>query len=147
MVAEVEEITVLVVTENEALVVPSATVTLAGTVAAALLLDSVTTAPPEGAGLLRVTDPVEEIPPVTLIGFTDTADSTDPADPSTRISARPIAEPVPVPTVNWTQATVFEGNPTSNPPPALGKAPTGTVLPSLKESVPDVMFSPMLGLS
>jgi hypothetical protein len=50
-----------------------ATVTLAGTDAAAvLLLDRVTTAPPVGAEPLRVTVPVEEVPPVTLAGFNDT---------------------------------------------------------------------------
>src|SRR5438309_843211 len=46
------------------------TVTLAGTVAAAvLLLVSVTTIPPAGAGPLRVTVPVEVLPPVTLAGL------------------------------------------------------------------------------
>ena len=55
---------------NVALVAPAATVTLAGTVATAvLLLPSVTTAPPAGAALLNVTVPVEEAPPVTLVGF------------------------------------------------------------------------------
>ena len=55
---------------NVALVAPAATVTLAGTVAAAvLLLPSVTTAPPAGAALLNVTVPVEGAPPVTLAGL------------------------------------------------------------------------------
>jgi hypothetical protein len=55
---------------NVALVAPAATVTLAGTVAAAvLLLPSVTAAPPAGAALLSITVPVEEAPPVTLAGF------------------------------------------------------------------------------
>jgi hypothetical protein len=59
-----------VVTVNVALVAPAATVTLAGTVATdVLLLLSVTTAPPVGAALLNVTVPVEELPPVTLVGF------------------------------------------------------------------------------
>jgi trimeric autotransporter adhesin len=54
---------------------PAGTVTLAGTVAAAgLLLPSVTTRPPLGAGALRVTVPVEELPPVTLAGLRLTAD-------------------------------------------------------------------------
>ena len=68
-------VTVLVVTVKVALVAPEATVTLAGTVATAvLLLDSVTTAPPLGAAPLRVTVPCEELPPVTLVGFSVSED-------------------------------------------------------------------------
>ena len=48
-----------------------------GTVATrVLLLDNVMVRPPPGAGLLRVTVPVEEAPPVTAIGFTVT-DATE----------------------------------------------------------------------
>jgi len=55
---------------NVAVVAFAATVTLAGTVAAAvLLLLSVTTAPPAGAAALKVTVPVDELPPVTVVGF------------------------------------------------------------------------------
>ena len=68
-------VTLLVVTVKVALVAPAATVTLAGTVATAvLLLDSVTTAPPLGAAPLRVTVPCEELPPVTLVGFSVSED-------------------------------------------------------------------------
>ncbi len=57
-------------TVNVAVVAFAATFTLAGAVAAAvLLLLSVTTAPPAGAAALRVTVPVDEIPPVTVVGF------------------------------------------------------------------------------
>jgi hypothetical protein len=60
----------LVLTVNVAVVELAATVTLAGTVATAVLLVvSVTTAPPAGAGPLNVTVPVEEVPPVTIVGF------------------------------------------------------------------------------
>lgn len=63
-------------TANVALVDPAGTVTLAGTLATAvLLLDSDTTAPPLGAPEVSVTVPVEPVPPVTLDGFTETADS------------------------------------------------------------------------
>ena len=52
------------------LVAPWGTVTLAGTVAAALLLESKTVAPPTGAGLLTVTVPVVGAPPIRLEGDT-----------------------------------------------------------------------------
>jgi hypothetical protein len=70
MVTDVEPATPLVVIAKVAVVAPAVTVTLAGTVAAALLLDNATDAPPTGAALLRVTVPVEELPPTTLVGFT-----------------------------------------------------------------------------
>jgi hypothetical protein len=63
----------LVVIVNVALVAPAATVTFAGTCAAAvLLLVSVTAAPPAGATPFKVTVPVEEVPPVTLVGLSVT---------------------------------------------------------------------------
>src|SRR3954470_5184578 len=64
-------ITVLVVTVNVAVVLPAGTVTLAGTVATeVLLLLSITVAPPTGALAVRVTVPVEFVPPLTLVGLT-----------------------------------------------------------------------------
>jgi len=68
-VTGVEVVTALVLTVKVALVAPAATVKLAGTVAAdVLLLERETTAPPLGADPLRVTVPVEGDPPVTLAG-------------------------------------------------------------------------------
>jgi len=65
-----------VLTVNVALLAPAATVTLAGTVAVdVLLLVRVTAAPPAGAGPLSVTVPVEESPPVTVVGFSDSVES------------------------------------------------------------------------
>ena len=62
--------TTLVATVNVALVAPAATVTLAGVLATVvLLLESVTVAPPDGAAAVKVTVPVDEFPPVTLVGF------------------------------------------------------------------------------
>src|SRR5512132_43520 len=70
MVTEVEEETDVVETENVVFVAPAGTVTLCGTVAAlVLLLESAITAPPEGAAALNVTVPCDELPPVTLVGF------------------------------------------------------------------------------
>jgi len=70
MVTVVEAVTELVDTVKFPHVAPAGTVTLAGTVATAeLLLESGTVAPPAGAEPLRVTVPVEELPPTTLMGF------------------------------------------------------------------------------
>jgi len=75
MVTVVTLATELVLTENVAVVAPAATLTLAGTCAAVvLLLVSPTVAPPVGAAPLSVTVPVDELPPVTLVGFTETED-------------------------------------------------------------------------
>jgi hypothetical protein len=75
MLATVDAVTDVVVMVNVALVAPAATVTLAGTVAAALLLESVTPNPPAGAADVNVTVPCADVPPVTLVGLTETADS------------------------------------------------------------------------
>jgi hypothetical protein len=67
--------TAVVFTLNVAVVAPPATVTLAGTVAAGLLLDSATMTPPDSAGTFSVTVPVEDLPPSTVAGFKDTVES------------------------------------------------------------------------
>ena len=60
---------------NVALVAPAATVTFVGTAAAAVsLLARTTTAPPGGEAALRVTVPLEGLPPVTAAGLRLTAD-------------------------------------------------------------------------
>ena len=67
---EVDDDTELVFTVKVALVLPPETVTLNGTLATFVsLLDRLTTAPPLGAGPLRVTVPVEEFPPGTVDGL------------------------------------------------------------------------------
>ena len=75
MLTEVFAPTDTVETVKFAVVVPAATVTLAGTVATLVFaLESDTTAPPLGAPLLSVTVPCDVLPPTTLVGFTATDD-------------------------------------------------------------------------
>ena len=74
MVAEVEVVTELVVILKLALLLPAVTVTLVGTLVALELSESVITAPPAGAAALKVTVPVEELPPTTLVGLRDSAE-------------------------------------------------------------------------
>jgi hypothetical protein len=69
MVAVPSEVSEAAVAEKEAEVAPAATVTEAGTEREALFLDSVTTEPPAGAALLRVTVQVEEAPEVREVGL------------------------------------------------------------------------------
>ena len=59
----------MVDTENVLEVAFPAIVTLVGTVATALLLPSVTSAPPAGAGPFSVTVPVDALPPRTDVGL------------------------------------------------------------------------------
>ena len=70
MVTDVEDDTGAVVIVKVAEVVLAVIVTVAGTCAAAvLLLDKLTTAPLAGAGPFSVTVPVDEVPPITKLGF------------------------------------------------------------------------------
>jgi hypothetical protein len=63
-------LTGVVLTTKVAVLLPADTVTLAVTCAALLLLlASVTIAPPAGAGPLSVNVALDELPPVTLVGF------------------------------------------------------------------------------
>jgi hypothetical protein len=63
--------TPLVVTAKGTVLAPPATVTLAGTVATAvLLLVSPTTNPPLGAAPFSVTTPLKDVPPTTEVGLT-----------------------------------------------------------------------------
>jgi hypothetical protein len=76
IVAEVGMRTADVLTLKVAVLAPAGTVTLDGTLAAPLLLESMTCAPPAGAGPLRVTVPVDDCtPPITLVGFSISEDT------------------------------------------------------------------------
>jgi hypothetical protein len=75
IVATDEVVTDVVEIVKVVLVAPGATVTLAGTVAMALLLESVTANPPPGAAAVNVTVPCAALPPTTLVGFSEIADS------------------------------------------------------------------------
>src|SRR5437762_1903822 len=76
MVTVVDAPTTPVLPANVPLVAPAGTTTLEGTLAAPLLPESATCAPPTGAAALNVTVPVEEFPPVTLVGFSE-SDETE----------------------------------------------------------------------
>ncbi len=105
----VTALTALVLTVNEAVVDPAGTVTVGGTVAAeVLLLLRVTTAPPGGAIADKVMVPVDEFPPLTLVGFSTRLEMLAGAtDPNTAISASPMFKPVALFTVNCIQLTIF----------------------------------------
>src|SRR5215217_5873102 len=76
MIADWLLLTVFVETVNPALVAPPGTVTVAGTVAAAVLsLDSATAKPPAGAADVSVTVPVAVSPATTSVGATVSAES------------------------------------------------------------------------
>src|SRR2546427_8476772 len=82
-----------VVVVKVALVAPAGTVTLAGTLATAPVLASVTTAPPPGAAAVKVTVPVEGLPPTTLVGFKVRDESGSGAPAGLTVSCAP-GEPV-----------------------------------------------------
>src|SRR3979490_1970494 len=88
MVTVVDEATVLVLTANVALVPPAATVTCGVPRAAPFFLESATCAPPVGAGPLNVTVPVEEFPPATLAGFSESEEREREEDAGTEDSSK-----------------------------------------------------------
>lgn len=67
---------------------PAGISSVAGTVAAAvLLLSSVTEAPPAGAGPLKTTVPIEAVPPVTAVGFSVNDETIGDASTVTLVAA------------------------------------------------------------
>jgi len=89
IVADVELVTAVVVTVKVAVVAPAPMVTDAGTVAFALLDDSLMTEPPVGAGTERVTVPVEGVPPRTVVGDSVTLDKASAVTVSVALSETP----------------------------------------------------------
>jgi hypothetical protein len=90
IVTGVDAVTADVVTVKVRLVLPAATVTLAGTVATdVLLLDSDTTVPPDGAAPVKVTVPCELLPPTTVVGLNETAESVGTLVPAVTVSTAP----------------------------------------------------------
>src|SRR5687767_1568534 len=76
MVTEVEALTGPVATLKAALVAPAGTLTLGGVAATpVLLLESATSAPPDGAALVSVTVPSDEEPPTTVVGLSVSVES------------------------------------------------------------------------
>jgi hypothetical protein len=90
IVTGVDVVTADVVTVNVLLVLPAATITLEGTVATAvLLLESETTAPPDGAAPVSVTVPCDVFPPTTLVGLNERAESVGPLVPGVTVRTAP----------------------------------------------------------
>ena len=90
IVTGVDDDTADVVTVNVRLVLPAETVTLAGTVATGvLLLDSDTTVPPDGAALVSVTVPCDVLPPTTVAGLNEIAESVGALVPAVTVRTAP----------------------------------------------------------
>lgn len=90
IVTGVDDDTDDVVTVNVRLVLPAETVTLAGTVATDVLpLDSDTTVPPDGAALASVTVPCDVLPPTTMAGLKEIAESVGALVPAVTVRTAP----------------------------------------------------------
>src|SRR3972149_5758677 len=131
MVTGVTPATACVFTGNVAVLALAATVTLAPTVAAeVLLLDSATTAPPAGAGPLSVTVPVESAPPGTDAGFSVTDETLGGGFTVSVAFAEPLKVPVMTTGVTPATACVFTGNVA-----VLALAATVTLAPTVAAAV------------
>src|SRR2546427_2696003 len=120
IVVELEAVTAFEVTLKVALVAPAGTVTLTGTVAAAvLLLESVTEAPADGAADVSVTVAVDEAPPVTLVGLRLSAETDGPVAKGFTVSVADFVTPAPEAVIVTVVGTVgFDVVMKKPPPPA-----------------------------
>lgn len=167
IVTAVEAVTEVVVTVKLALVAPVATVTLAGTLAAVASSESDTTAPPEGAAALKVTVPVEELPPWTVVGDSDRAESVGagggaalPFTVSVAVRETPFAEAVMVVVRVVSATTVQTGKVALLSPPGTvivaatvaaavfelvreTTRPPGGAAPPLRKMVPVTLWPPV----
>ena len=128
MVIEVFVATGLVLTVKVAVVALAATITLAGTWAAAvLLLDSVTVAPPTGAGPFSLTVPVEAFPPSTEVGLKLTLLTAGGGNVTVTLAV-PVTPPLPAVTVKGPPAVVSAVNNPAGlmlPPPLTDQVKVG----------------------
>jgi hypothetical protein len=130
--------TAAVATANDALVTPAATVTLAGTVAApVLLLLSATVAPPDGAEADKVTVPVDPFPPTTDDGLTVMADSAAVAGAAPGVKRR-VAENGPNPPAEF-RARTRHHNCCAGRPPIVAREMVTTALETNGDAMLDVL--------
>jgi len=111
--------TALVVTVNVPVVAPEAIVIELGTVAFPLLLDSVTAVPTLAAGPERVTVPVEEVSPTTVVGLRASAVTVGAVIVSVAVLEAPLRLAVIVDVVFEVTAIVFTVNVPVVAPPAI----------------------------
>jgi hypothetical protein len=91
-----ELLTTVVDTENDWVIAPGLTVTVAGTGTAAELLIRLTGNPPAGAAAFRVTVPVDIWPPVTLEGLNASALATGGCSVRVAVECDPLNDAVTV---------------------------------------------------
>lgn len=110
IVAEIADVTALVVTLNVAEFAPAATVIVAGTLAALLLLETVTETPAAGAGPESVTVAETFVPPVAVAGVRLIESGTAAATASVPLLVVACTEAVIVAVVDATTGEVEIGN-------------------------------------
>lgn len=98
MVAEAADATEFVLTVKVALLLPAAIITALATLAEGLSLESAMDTPSAGAGPLKLTVPVTDVPPVTPAGLSESDES---AMPSVDVSDRVTVDLAVIETSSW----------------------------------------------